>query len=233
MTEANPPLPEGLRRFVERRQAAPPQERCELCGVPIAHEHSHLVERENRRLICACRPCYLVFMPKGASQGRFRCVPDRYLHDDAFDMTPAQWDDLQIPVSMAFFFYNSDLAKSVAFYPGPAGATESLLPLDSWETMRETNPLFKSIEDDVEALLVRREDSPERLTPPVSGGHPPTPGTFECYLVPIDACYELVGLVRLHWKGFDGGEEAKTAIAEFFEGLRARSRSVPVNESAS
>jgi hypothetical protein len=187
MAEPTPQLPEGLRRFVDRRRAAPPEERCELCAVPIAHEHSHLVERETRRLVCACRPCYLVFMPKGASGGRFRCVPERYLHDPAFDLTPAQWDDLQIPVGMAFFFYNSDMKKSVAFYPGPAGATESLLALD----------------------------------------------TFECYLVPIDACYELVGLVRLHWKGFDGGEEAETAIAEFFGRLREQSRSLPVSETSS
>jgi hypothetical protein len=217
MAEApNPTLPEGLRRFVERRRSAPAEERCELCAVPIAHQHSHLVERENRRLVCACRPCYLVFMPKGASAGRFRCVPERYLHDPAFDLTPAQWDDLQIPVGMAFFFYNSDLAKSVAFYPGPAGATESLLSLDSWEAMREANPLFASIEDDVEALLVRKAG-----------------GSFECYLVPIDACYELVGVVRLNWKGFDGGEEGKKAIGEFFDGLRERSRPVPVPGSPS
>jgi len=216
MAEPTPQLPEGLRRFVDRRRAAPPEERCELCAVPIAHEHSHLVERDTRRLVCACRPCYLVFMPKGASGGRFRCVPERYLHDPAFDLTPAQWDDLQIPVGMAFFFYNSDMGKSVAFYPGPAGATESLLALDSWETMRETNPLFASIEDDVEALLVRRSGN-----------------TFECYLVPIDACYELVGLVRLHWKGFDGGEEAQAAITEFFDRLREQSRSLPVASESS
>ncbi|HEV3362700.1 MAG TPA: DUF5947 family protein, partial [Acidimicrobiia bacterium] len=108
-------------------------------------------------------------------------------------------------------FYNSDLARSVAFYPGPAGATESLLPLESWEAMRESNPLFASIEDDVEALLVRRNGD-----------------TFECYLVPIDVCYELVGTVRLHWKGFDGGEEAQAAIGEFFDGLRERSRPVAI-----
>ncbi len=117
---------------------------------------------------------------------------------------------------MAFFFYNSDMGKSVAFYPGPAGATESLLALDSWEAMRETNPLFASIENDVEALLVRRSGN-----------------TFECYLVPIDACYELVGLVRLHWKGFDGGEEAQAAITEFFDRLREQSRSLPVASESS
>jgi hypothetical protein len=77
--------------------------------------------------------------------------------------------------------------------------------------MRESNPLFSSIEDDVEALLVRREGD-----------------RFECYLVPIDVCYELVGTVRMHWKGFDGGEEALKAIGEFFDRLRERSRPVKV-----
>jgi hypothetical protein len=47
---------------------------------------------------------------------------------------------------------------------------------------------------------------------------------FECFLVPIDACYELVGLVRMHWKGFDGGEEAWEAIDGFFDAVRDRSR---------
>jgi hypothetical protein len=52
--------------------------------------------------------------------------------------------------------------------------------------------------------------------------------TFECYLVPIDVCFALVGTVRLHWKGFDGGEEGQKAIAEFFDRLREKSRPVPV-----
>jgi hypothetical protein len=43
-------------------------------------------------------------------------------------------------------------------------------------------------------------------------------------VVPIDACYELVGLVRMHWKGFDGGEEAWAAIGGFFDAVRERSR---------
>jgi hypothetical protein len=61
----------------------------------------------------------------------------------------------------------------------------------------------------VEALLVRRAGE-----------------GFECFLVPIDACYELVGLVRMHWKGFDGGQEAWEAIDGFFDAVRERSRGV-------
>jgi hypothetical protein len=106
---------------------------------------------------------------------------------------------------MAFFFTNSELDKTVAFYPSPAGATESLLPLDAWSTLLADNPKLADVEPDVEALLVNKTDN-----------------GFECYLVPIDACYELVGLIRLKWRGFDGGSEAREAIDAFFRQLRER-----------
>ena len=67
---------------------------------------------------------------------------------------------------------------------------------------------------DVEALLVRR-----------SGPGGDGSGS-ECLLVPIDACYRLVGLVRLHWRGFDGGVEAWREIDAFFAGLRALAQPV-------
>src|SRR5438874_666498 len=51
------------------------------------------------------------------------------------------------------------------------------------------------------------------------------------YIVPIDACYELIGLIRLKWKGLSGGEEVWKAIAEFFAGLRKRA--TPVGKSSS
>ena len=106
---------------------------------------------------------------------------------------------------MAFFLHNSVRGAVVACYPSPAGATESELPLDSWAGGVGAGPLAAELRPDVEALLVRRE--------------PP-----ECLLVPIDACYRLVGLVRLHWRGFDGGTEAWAAIDEFFTDLRAPAR---------
>jgi len=39
--------------------------------------------------------------------------------------------------------------------------------------------------------------------------------------VPTDLCYELVGLVRRHWKGF-GGEDAAREIDRFFARIGAR-----------
>ncbi len=198
-----------IRRIrAERTSAAPkPGEVCELCGEVIGDRHGHLVDLERRGLMCACRGCYLLFTPGGAGGGRFRAVPDRYEVFDNVRLSPAQWEAMQIPVSVAFFFFNSVLGQVAAFYPSPAGATESALPLDTWAEVMADNPELATLTPDVEALLVR-------VDPATRAG--------ECFLVPIDACYELVGQLRRLWKGFDGGAEARQALEEFFAGVRAR-----------
>jgi hypothetical protein len=121
-----------------------------------------------------------------------------------FTLTDAQWDDLLIPVGMAFFFYNSAEGRIMAYYPSPAGPTESLLPLESWQELVRANPILGEIEPDVEALLVNR----------LKGGQ-------AYYLTPIDRCYELVGLIRLNWRGLAGGSEVWQQIAAFFQRLQA------------
>lgn len=182
-------------------------ERCELCGEPIPDRHSHIVHLEGRNLLCACRACYLLFTSGGAGGGKYRAVPERYLDLGAGVLTEEQWDRAQVPVNLAFFFFNSSLGRTVAFYPSPAGATESLLPLETWQEVERANPVLAGLTPDVEALLVYKR-----------------PEGFESYVVPIDVCYELVGIVRRHWKGFQGGEEAWRAIEGFFAGLRSRSQ---------
>jgi hypothetical protein len=198
-----PPVPGAAR---ERPKAAP-GEACEMCAEPLGGGHSHVVNLDSRQIMCTCRACWLLFTHQGAAGGRYRAVPDRYLHDQAFQLDEGRWEALQIPVRVAFFFHNSDLGKVVAFYPSPAGATESLLPLEAWAEVVAANPVMTDLVPDTEALLVRRAGQ-----------------GFECFLVPIDACYELVGLVRMHWKGFDGGQEAWDAIDGFFDAVRERSR---------
>ncbi|SFK18377.1 hypothetical protein SAMN05216275_11916 [Streptosporangium canum] len=204
----------GLRRFREPRE--PGVARCEMCAEPAGEEHGHVVNIESRALLCACRACHLLFTHDAGTRRRYRAVPERYLYAPSFRLAAADWEELQIPVRTAFFFRNSALDQIVAFYPSPAGATESLLPLETWERVMADNPMLADIRPDVEALLVDRR--PE--------------GGPVCHLVPIAACYELVGLVRLHWKGFDGGREAWEAIDGFFAELRRRSRAVPSAEPA-
>ncbi|MGI8332332.1 DUF5947 family protein [Actinomadura scrupuli] len=185
----------------------PARERCEICDRPIGSAHGHLVDVHIRGLMCACRHCYLLFTQEGSAGGRLRAVPDRYLYDPSFTLTDDQWERLQIPVGMAFFFRNSALDRFAAFYPSPAGATESLLPAGVWSEILAANPAVPDPEPDVEALLLRRRE-----------------GRVDCHLVPIDACYDLVGRVRTHWRGFAGGAEAWQEIEDFFARLRERSR---------
>jgi hypothetical protein len=219
------PLSSILKRIREMPlQPKPrPGERCELCAQLIPDEHNHVVDLESRSLMCACRACYLVFAPHGSGGNRFRAVPDRFISFADFALSSAQWDALQIPVGVAFFFMNSSLNHVAAFYPSPAGATESTLSLDSWDEIVSANPALATLQPDVEAFLVRSAD---RRSVDVQDalGTPADEVRAECFLVPIDVCYELVGELRRLWKGFDGGTEAHAAIEAFFHRVRAKAR---------
>ncbi|HLN77521.1 MAG TPA: DUF5947 family protein [Nocardioidaceae bacterium] len=200
----------SLRRITATRPPPMTGERCDMCAEPIAEDHPHVVDLESRALMCTCRGCYLLFTDQQA-QLRYRAVPDRYLSFPGFTIEARHWDELQIPVGLAFLFRNSVQGRSIAFYPSPAGATESELPLEAWDRIVDANPELALLLPDVEALLVRHVD-----------------GSAKCNLVPIDACYELVGRLRLLWRGFDGGREMRDAMDEFF--AKVDSRSHPVAE---
>jgi hypothetical protein len=199
---------ETLRRISSSTPAPAVGERCEMCAAPVADEHQHVVDVQSRSMMCVCRPCYLLFTDQAAEM-RYRAVPDRYLSFPDFRLGQAEWDDLQIPVGLAFFFTNSAQERVVTFYPSPAGATESELPMATWDRVVEANPALRTALPDVEALLVRSDERSNELT---------------CYLVPIDTCYELVGRMRMTWRGFDGGQEAREALEEFFATVERRSR---------
>lgn len=196
----------ALQQLLKKRPAAAPGERCDYCAVPLPGEHGHLVDLRARRILCSCRPCYLVFAPAGAAQGRYKIVPTRYERIDGFTVDDAQWDGLQIPISLVFFFYNSVEQKMSAFYPGPAGATESLLPLETWDALAAAYPAFAGLEADVEAILIHRRKH----------------DAARCAIVPIDAAYELVGLMRANWRGFDGGAQVWERIEAFFAKIDQR-----------
>ena len=178
-----------------------------MCATVIMPSHNHVADLEKSTLACACRACYLLFTDPGAGRGRFRAVPERYLTDPARPLTAADWADLEVPVGLAFFLYSTERGEVCGFYPSPAGATECTLDLAAWARLSRDHPLLASTEPDVEAVLVTR-----------------TEASVEYFLVPIDACYELTGRMRMLWRGFDGGEEAKASIAEFLAVVRAQAR---------
>lgn len=213
-------LPPTLARFAGARTRPRPGESCEMCAVAVSDDHRHVVDLERRSLLCVCRGCALLFErtsgdtadpgPTDARphwDGRYRTVPDHYVEIAPFTLPGPAWAALQIPVGIAFVVANTQLDRTVAFYPSPGGATESELPLDAWGDIVAANPALAEVEPDVEAVLLRTGE-----------------GTPTCHVVPVDRCYELVGAMRLHWRGFDGGTEVREQIAAFFDEISARAR---------
>jgi hypothetical protein len=217
MTAMNGTAYPRLQRLLRAPLASAPAdaEQCDLCGAPVEPGHRHLVELHERRLLCACRPCALLFDRPAAGGGHYRLVPERCRLVPDFVLEAAVWERFRIPVEMAFFFRSTPLERVVAFYPSPAGPVESLLELESWSELEAENPVLRQIEPDVEALLVHRSRG--------AGRH---------WLVPIDACYRLVALMRTHWHGLGGGAEVRSEIEHFFESLWERASLVQRDGSA-
>jgi uncharacterized protein DUF5947 len=184
-------------------------EHCDMCGEPLPEEHRHVLNLENRELMCACRACTLLFDGRPAGGEHFRLVPERRLVIEDITLDDALWASLRIPVEMAFFFENTREGRVMAYYPSPMGPVESQLELAAWDDLAEGNPVLQTMEPDVETLLVNRAR-----------------GARQHMLVPIEDAYRLVGTIRARWRGLTGGSEAWAEIERFFTALAGRCRTV-------
>lgn len=201
-----------LRRLVRSPVSAPvhapaPEdpERCELCGTPVPEEHRHLLDVEQRRPLCACPACSILFDRREAGGRRYLRIPDRVRRLDGFVLDDGLWASLGVPVGLAFFLHDTPSGRVTACYPGPMGATGSQPDPEAWAALAAGNPVLAEMEPDVEALLVNR-----------------VRGAREHWLVPVDACYRLAGHFRTRWRGPGGGAELWDAVGGFFDGLRRR-----------
>jgi hypothetical protein len=70
-------------------------------------------------------------------------------------------------------------------------------PVGPTESLLSVEPPVE-LADDVEALLVRGPDA---------------------WIVGVDVCFALVGLVRTHWRGLTGGADVRRELDAFFERL--------------
>jgi hypothetical protein len=194
-------LVRDLRRVVVAQAAArPPRqaEHCDLCGTEVPADHRHLLQLEERQILCSCESCFAL------RSGDLELLPtgNRILPLVDFQLPDELWAAFRIPIGLAFLFVSSATGGVVAFYPSPAGATESELDLGAWQELIGANPVLATLEADSEALIVNRLAEPARFV-----------------IAPIDRCYALVGLIKLRWEGINGGSNLREAIAGFLDAL--------------
>jgi len=179
------------------------QERCDLCGTLVPEDHRHLLALHERRIVCVCEACWAL----RSGDAEYRPTGMRTLWLERLEFDDAAWAALQIPIGLAFVMRSSVTGGVVAFYPSPAGATESELSLEAWASLVARNPILSDLEPDAEALVVNRIARPHQYV-----------------IAPIDDCYALVGLIKSRWEGISGGSALERAVPEFFEAMRARAR---------
>lgn len=195
------PAVRGLRRLATPRPAAgPPVERCDFCGNEIPADHRHLLQLDERYIVCTCEPCWAL----RSGDREFRPTGTRREVLDGFVLTDELWAEFRIPVGLAFFFVNGAEGKVLALYPSPAGATESELDLGAWSELAAANPGAVELEPDIEGLIVSRVTTPHRFA-----------------VAPIDDCYRLVGMIKASWQGISGGDAVEQSVTRFFAGLGA------------
>ena len=202
----------GLRRFRQASASvavpdAPARtgERCDLCGTSLPEDHRHLLQLEERRIDCACEPCFAM----RSGDPEYRPTGTRVVWLKGLELSDELWASFQIPIGLAFIMRSSAVDRVAALYPSPAGATECELYLESWNELCADNPVLYGLETDGEALIVNRLADPPQYA-----------------IAPIDDCYRLVGLVKTKWEGISGGAGLERAIAGFFDDLRARAEAV-------
>jgi ribosomal protein L24E len=200
-----PMASEKLQSFVHRLPA-PVEERCVLCGGTIEPGHEHLVAARTGTLLCACIACALLLPVR--KNARFKRVPRRLLRLPEGVLVGEVRPGLPVPMDLAFYFQSSASGRAVAVYPGPAGPTPAPVDPGAWQRMSEAWPILRTLEPDVEGLLVHGSGQAR-----------------DAFLAPIDLCYELVGRLRLLWRGPSGGDLVRDEIRSFFKRLRERAQS--------
>jgi Family of unknown function (DUF5947) len=181
---------------------SPIAERCDLCNTTVPDDHRHLLQLVQRQIVCVCEACWAL----RSGDAEYRPTGMRTLWLEHFDCDAQSWGAFQIPIGLAFFMRSSLSGGVVAFYPSPAGATESELSLDAWQELVARNPVLAELESDAEALVVNRLSDPHQHV-----------------IAPIDDCYGLVGLIKSRWEGISGGSALQEAVPAFFEAMRTRS----------
>jgi hypothetical protein len=190
----------GLRELAKPQPPATgPDERCDLCATTVPHDHRHMLDLYERRIVCVCESCWAL----RSGDPEYRPTGSRAVWLEDFELPEELWAQFRIPIGLAFFMHSSVTNCIVALYPSPAGATESELHFETWDRLVAINPVLRELEPDTEALIVNRMSEPPAYA-----------------IAPIDRCYMLVGLVKAAWEGISGGAAVERAIGDYFDELR-------------
>jgi Family of unknown function (DUF5947) len=193
----------ALRRLQMRQMPEGPQPieaNCDLCGTSMPEDHRHLLQLEERSIVCVCESCWAL----RSGDAEYRPTGSRVVWLDDLALPDDLWARFRIPIGLAFFLRTGD--GVVAFYPSPAGATESELDLGVWDELVRLNPVLEDLGPEGETLIVDRMSR----------------DGLRCAIAPTDQAYRLVGLVKASWKGISGGAEVGNAVDGFFDELRER-----------
>ncbi|MGW1162340.1 DUF5947 family protein [Streptomyces sp. NPDC002519] len=182
-----------IRSAADRR---PDAEFCDLCGAEVVSGHRHLFDTTGETVLCACRPCSLLFVEEGTSEGRYRLVPQRRVR-----LPPVDTQGLGVPVGLAFFVRHTDDTVT-AHLPSPAGATRWEADRAAWRDVVSGCPQLATLQADVEALLVNTAHSARHH-----------------WIAPVDDCFRMVAIVRREWRGLSGGSRVWPAVEQFFAEL--------------
>jgi Family of unknown function (DUF5947) len=194
----------ALRRLQMRQMPEGPQPleaNCDLCGTSMPEEHRHLLQLEERSIVCVCESCWAL----RSGDAEYRPTGSRVLWLEDLELPDQLWARFRIPIGLAFFLRTG--GGVVAFYPSPAGATESELDLGVWDELVALNPVLDELEPEAETLIVDRLGGERRAA-----------------IAPTDEAYRLVGLVKASWQGISGGPRVGDAVDGFFGELRGRAR---------
>lgn len=164
----------------------------ERCGCGAALPARHEHVLAGEGVECACAGC--------ASAGRR--VPPRLERLDA--LPEPLWAALDVPIGLCWVTVRAGVPGAQASWPSPAGPVGAPIDAGTWEQAVAASPALAGLRPDVEALLVHRLGEAR-----------------EQWVVSIDRCWTLAGVVRRAWRGLSGGQELKEAVETFLAELRA------------
>ena len=149
-----------------------------------------------RQLMCICRGCYLLFTDTEAEL-RYRAVPDRYLSFPDFALDRRAVGGAADPGRAGVLLPQLRAGPHRGVLPGPG--RRHRVRAGPGGVGRRSAPPTRGLDT----------AAPRRRGAAGPGARRRTGCCRSAYLVPIDACYEFVGRLRMLWRGFDGGQEAR------------------------